>query len=436
MSFTNLLTLALYTGDAANVTFAIPFYFIPGEAALVTKVYLIDNPGLATEIRTLQTITTHYSLDPSGDNPTNVIMVTAPTAIQKLEVKRISVRTQANDLDSGGPNTPYNPLTVENELDRQVMIAQELDVEIAIVEALTGGSVTVSGVIVPDWVTATVYVLNQVVIDAPTGRMYRALTAHTSSGDFNTDLVAGDWELVLNTGDTGDTGVKGDKGDTGSTGSSGSAGSTGPAGTPGVISAIASQAEAEAGTNNTKGMTPLRSLQALEALVGSTAYIVALQAQVTTNIANINVLSSRLSAIEGSFQITHAVGEQRLLNNATNINMIGTDSADDGRGSRCELNPVGAKSAELVIELYREDDGEVRFTRHFLELHYISGTWYLSPKDVLVLIGNASGVSFAVTQDGSNVALINYISDSMSGGNYTTTSKIRWQIRELPATSV
>lgn len=432
MTVINTDTKNTYNGDGLNVTFAIPFAYISGEASTVTVVTLIEADG--TRVLQVEGGGADYTLDPAGVAPVNVIMAVAPAADETLEVKRVSPETQNTNLDSGGTNTPYSPIAVENQLDRHTMRLQELLDEVDRVEALIGVTPTSQNTLINDWTGATSYTDKQIVIDAPSGRLYRATSTHVSGGDFNTDLVAGKWTLVLNTGDTGAKGATGDKGAQGDQGIQGVAGAAGAAGADGVFSQIASQAEAEAGTNNSKGMTPLRTKQSLSTLLAGITTFTDLETKVSTLETNINKLSSRLGAIEGSFQITHAVGEQRLLNNSANIDMIGKDSADVGRGNRCELNPEGAKSAEVLFEIFRKTSTGVRFTRFFMELHFIDDTWYLAEINEILINGDPSGVTFDITTDVDDVVLINYTSDNM-GGVFDSDSKIRWQIREIPATS-
>lgn len=82
-----------------------------------------------------------------------------------------------------------------------------------------------------DWVTATDYLVNEVVEDS--GSSYICLISHTSDV-FAADLAAAKWDLLAQKGDTGATGstgatgAQGDKGDTGDTGPAGSGDVSGP----------------------------------------------------------------------------------------------------------------------------------------------------------------------------------------------------------------
>lgn len=433
MTVANTTTSETYDGDGVQTTFAIPFDYQSGQASQVTKVIIIA----ADETETILVEGDDYALVPAGNDPTDADLGQgttphgAPSNTEKVRIERITPRTQPSDLDAGGASTPYNPLTVENSLDRLTRLVQELDTTLQEVESSSSTSTTISGVIITDWASGEDYALNQVVIFNL--RQYRALEAHTSGGDFNTDLVANKWELIKTQGIEG---ARGPTGFTGATGAKGDTGAQGPAGADGVFSAIATQLEAEAGTENTKGMTALRTKQAIDEQVGELrdTDFPALQSRVTTAENNIAILTNKVSKLEAKSQVSRASGSQRMLNNqSVAVALVGEDSSD-GAGDRLELNPVGATSAQIVVEIYRKDDAEERFVRAFLELHFIGGTWYLGTKNIITLQGGDSGVNFEVSQDGNDVAQVSYTSDNMVGGNYASASYIRYLIEEIPAT--
>ncbi len=396
MALSDLDVKQKYAGTGSQTTFPITFDF---EDTSQIVVVLVDNAGAET----VQTITTHYSL--TGAGPDNVEMNTAPASDEFLVVYR----------DSGDINQPDNfstPSGLNDRLDDIYRHLQELD-EKADRALKNPISTDISNAELP----------------VPSADQYLGWNSGGTALE-NKAAIQGP------TGPQGPAGADGADGADGATGPQGPTGPAGPQGTDGLITALASQAEAEAGVENTKGMTALRTSEAIEAQIADTSAHIALAARVTQAEANISSLSARLGAVEGSFQISNAVGEQRLLNNTAAEDMVGSDSPDVGRGNRCELNPVGAKSAELIIEVFRKDDAEVRFTRHYMELHNVDGTWYLSERDEVLVTGNPSGLTFGITTDVSNVVLLNYTSDNMVGGNYSLDSKIRWQVREIPATSV
>lgn len=101
-----------------------------------------------------------------------------------------------------------------------------------------------------DWVTATVYAVQDVVVStdsATLGNGYACIVAHTA-GTFATDLAANKWVKIVSRGATGATGAQGPQGLTGAlgpqgltgvglTGAIGPQGPTGAAGAPGVTGA-------------------------------------------------------------------------------------------------------------------------------------------------------------------------------------------------------
>ena len=393
MSLADLDVKQKYAGTGSQTTFAINFDF--GDTAQI-KVVLVDNVGAET----LLTITTHYTL--TGSGPDNVEMVTAPDADQFLVVYR-----DAGDINQPDSyTTPVSSSALNARLDDIYRHLQELDEKAA--RAFTARISTA---------------LTNLELPVPSSDLY--LGWNTAATDLeNKTAVAGA---------TGATGAAG------ATGATGSIGLTGSTGANGFFSALASKIEAEAGTDNTKGMSPLRVAEAIIAQIAATPSHVAALASIATNVLNIAINSSKIAKMEGSFVSTLNTGQQALLNNTATKDMEGHDVLpfpDTGRGGRCELSPVGAKSAEVTFEVFRKDDAETRFTKHYLELHYINGTWYLSERDELLIIGNPSGMTFGITTNGAGVVLLNYTSDNMVGGNYDVTSTIRWQIRELSATTI
>jgi microcystin-dependent protein len=121
MGVSNLTVSARYTPNGVTDTFAIPFAFIAGQTTVI-KVYEINT---STGVRTLKTLTTHYTLSPSGDSPTNVIYVTAPAAsVGKVSIEREVPLTQALDYINTGR---FVAESHENAMDKLTMAIQELE---------------------------------------------------------------------------------------------------------------------------------------------------------------------------------------------------------------------------------------------------------------------------------------------------------------------
>jgi hypothetical protein len=103
----------LYTGNGSNKNFPIPFHY---NADTEVVVYLRDE-SVSPPTETLKTNPTHYSI--SGGN---VVMVTAPTAQQKLLIKRVLPLDQEASYSASGA---FPAATHEGVLDRIVMMLQQ-----------------------------------------------------------------------------------------------------------------------------------------------------------------------------------------------------------------------------------------------------------------------------------------------------------------------
>jgi hypothetical protein len=128
MAVSNLTVKALYDGDASNVTFAIPFQFIPSRVSEQIQVYSVD----VDDVRTLLTEgeDEDYVLDPPYDSitntagPANVIMAVAPDAVTRIQIYRELPLKQLFSFSSTGP---IPGATLERALDMVVMMIQQLD---------------------------------------------------------------------------------------------------------------------------------------------------------------------------------------------------------------------------------------------------------------------------------------------------------------------
>lgn len=120
MSVSDTDVKAIYTGDASTTTFAIPFAF---QANSEIQVYVRDETTPTAVTETLKTITTHYTLT-GGPPVTNVVFVTAPTATQKVMIRRNVALTQSLDLS---PTGVLSPVALETAYDKLCLLIQQLD---------------------------------------------------------------------------------------------------------------------------------------------------------------------------------------------------------------------------------------------------------------------------------------------------------------------
>jgi hypothetical protein len=109
--------MSLYTGDGADTTFDYTFR-IDAESDL--QVLLLAD----TDIATLQTVTTHYTVSGVGeDSGGTVTFVTAPTSSQRVLLMRVPTVTQTTDYTPAGafPATSH-----ESALDKLTQICQHI----------------------------------------------------------------------------------------------------------------------------------------------------------------------------------------------------------------------------------------------------------------------------------------------------------------------
>lgn len=153
----------------------------------------------------------------------------------------------------------------------------------------------------------------------------------------------------------------------------------------------------------------------------------------------INALKARMTVIESTnLFLNRAAGQQRLNNITANQDILGADlPGEDGRGNRFEIDTSGARSARVHIEIYRQDDAEVRFTTCVLLLHFIPGidTWVLERESTTPIVGGDDGVTFNIvttpSAPGEFLGTVQYSSDNMAGGNYRIGSYVKFLLQEI-----
>jgi len=291
--------------------------------------------------------------------------------------------------------------------------------------------------VIEDWAPGIDYTLDQMVFVEGQGvgfinKMYRCIVPHTSLA-WVTDWGNNLWEEKPLKGTKGDQGDAGGVGAAGPQGVPGANGANGAPGNDGIFSQIASQAEAQAGADNTKGMTPLRTKNAIDTQVPLLAVVTTAQADIVTNATNISSNTSRINVLEGLSPLTRARGEQRINNNQ----LVAQDIqgklllGENGKGNDFKLDGDGATSARIEVEIYREDDAEIRFTTVLLRAQFVNGAWYIARENTTVLVGGDDGVEFLINNLAGNEGQIQYTSDNMAGGNYRDESYVRYFIEEI-----
>lgn len=127
MALSNTTIKAFYSGDGADLTFAIPFTPIVDDSA-ETLVYIVDNtnPLAVTLTLKVEGIGNDYTLTgaPDADSfHTTVTFNTAPSATQKVVVIRALPLTQTLDMSVSG----FRPPSIELQLDRAIAMIQQLN---------------------------------------------------------------------------------------------------------------------------------------------------------------------------------------------------------------------------------------------------------------------------------------------------------------------
>ena len=117
MTIANTTVKQIFQGNGATVTFAIPFAF---QSNSEIRVVLRDE-SVTPAVETLQTLTTHYTLD--ANPAANVVFVTAPPSTRKILIRRTMALTQGTNY---ADNDAFASDTPENDYDRLVILVQEL----------------------------------------------------------------------------------------------------------------------------------------------------------------------------------------------------------------------------------------------------------------------------------------------------------------------
>jgi len=209
-----------YDGDGSQLTFQYNFKILnEGDIEVIIR--------SADGTESVKTISTDYTV--TGVNEAtggNVIFVsTAPTATEKVILRRATEQTQSLDLVE---NDPFTADSVEGAFDRSIAIAQELQegldrsLKISRTNSMSSTEFTVDaaeragkvlgfdaagelsvaqsiGIYRNDWTTAQEYDQRDLVKDPTNDNIYLCLVAHTSSGSapIDTNVDTAKWELIV-----------------------------------------------------------------------------------------------------------------------------------------------------------------------------------------------------------------------------------------------
>lgn len=205
---------AQYTATSGQTVFSVPFEFF-SNADL--KVYIGE---------TLKTLTTHYTVTGAGVTGGGSITLTSgATAGQVVTIVRDIPVSRVTDFPLSGPFVVDD---LNTELDRLTAIAQQLETKLTRTVRLddfdqpntfqvlpsktsragkimafdTNGNVTVGediGNWRGNWAAGTAYTVRDLVKDGSNANVYRANTAHTSTGTtpISSNADSAKWDLVV-----------------------------------------------------------------------------------------------------------------------------------------------------------------------------------------------------------------------------------------------
>jgi len=205
---------AQYTATSGQTVFSVPFEFF-SNADL--KVYIGE---------TLKTLTTHYTVTGAGVTGGGSITLTSgATAGQVVTIVRDIPVSRVTDFPLSGPFVVDD---LNTELDRLTAIAQQLETKLTRTVRLddfdlpntfqvlpsktsragkimafdTNGNVTVGediGNWRGNWAAGTAYTVRDLVKDGSNSNVYRANTAHTSTGTtpISSNADSAKWDLVV-----------------------------------------------------------------------------------------------------------------------------------------------------------------------------------------------------------------------------------------------
>lgn len=399
MSNNNTTVKQLYVCDGVDQTFAIPFFFLAGEESVI-KVYLVDD---ATEIATLLTLTTNYTLNSPA---TEVTTVLAYPAGKSILVKRISPKTQLSEFAQG----PFPFEAVEEQFDRVVSLIQEVsDAQTSQISLPEGSGLTNVTLPVPvankliGWNAGATGLENkdaldvaalQAEIDAVEVRMLAAegeidvLQANDiiQDADINTaqaDIIAMDLRLDL---------VESNYTTLGAT----------VANFPADILNLQNQIDLidDRGTDVDQLLIDVANhesrIDVLEPIVSNHA--------------------TRINQLEAASSISYFSGSIALANNETTPTAI----------TNLNRDADGTQLAEITVQLERRTDSEKRYSRVSLLMQYVveDALWYIARVNTVVVAGEPDGVTFTVTTDPlDKVGQVFYETDNMAGAAYSGSLK-------------
>lgn len=117
MTVSNQTNKVQYVGDGTTTAFAVPYPFLDDSHLVVV---LTD---IATQVDTVQVLTTHYTLSGAGFQSGTCTFGTAPPATSRVTIYRATPITQLQDLKE---NDTFSAEVSEDAIDKLTMILIDL----------------------------------------------------------------------------------------------------------------------------------------------------------------------------------------------------------------------------------------------------------------------------------------------------------------------
>lgn len=374
MTVTNQNSKVTYSGTGLQTTFAISFPFVKNGSndSTLIEVYLRDEAvAIPTEV-----LQAGSGVDYSVVG-TDVVMIAAPLATDKLIIRRVYPKIQDLDLINGGP---FLGQDVEEALDdityKLHQICEKVD----------------RSPLLPN--TSPLDASDQPLLPEFVGNANKFLAINATEDGIEAtavDLTATNAAIAANT-------------------------------------ALININIADIATNvaaialNTAGVaTNLANITAND------ADILALQTQqgtntanIATNTANIATNTADIAVLQAGTDVLSFNGIQGVQNNAVApVDLV--ELAFDGDDY---------SSAIIEYEIDRSDDTpDVRFTSGILYCQFKGGAWRVERG---LTVGDADGLTFAIATDVANVGRLNYISDNMTGTANSYMGCIQYKVRQFP----
>jgi hypothetical protein len=179
---------------SVEVPYTRQVYSGPGDYDYLFKAYRdedlvvthTDDKGVVTNM----VLGVDYTVTVASDNQGGTCHLTYAATDGSLEIRRDLPKEQQTDWVN---NDPFNTELLETDLDRMMMVIQQLQVDVDEGKQKS----TWRG----EWENATLYMVGDNTTDPVTGNIYLCRVEHTSNtnGTIGDDIALGYWELTLDT---------------------------------------------------------------------------------------------------------------------------------------------------------------------------------------------------------------------------------------------